>query len=70
MANQPAIPRLQPPDHFGIRGHQDAGPFVLLAAAEGLIQRQFRRVGRLNRLDVQVRSAGIKARNSGNEKRR
>jgi hypothetical protein len=28
-----------------------------------------RRVERLNRLDVQVRHAGIKARNNGNEKR-
>ena len=33
------------------------------------IQRQFRRVERLNRLDVQSRHAGIKARSSGNEKR-
>jgi hypothetical protein len=33
------------------------------------MQRQFRRIERLNRLDVQNRHAGIKARNFGNEKR-
>jgi hypothetical protein len=41
---------------------------VFLDAAEGLIQRQFRRVERLNGLDVQNRHAGIKARGAGNEK--
>jgi hypothetical protein len=43
--------------------------WLLLDAAEGALQRQFRRVERLNRLDVQNRHAGIKARDSGNEKR-
>jgi hypothetical protein len=42
---------------------------LLLDATEGLIQRQFRRVERLNRLDAQDRHAGIKPRGSGNEKR-
>jgi len=53
-----------------IRGHQHAGSLVFLDAAEGQIQRQFRRVERLNGLDVQGRHAGIKARSSANEKRR
>jgi hypothetical protein len=42
---------------------------MFLGAAEVLIQRQFRRVERLNGLDAQVRHAGIKPRISGNEKR-
>ena len=52
-----------------IRGHQHAGSLVFLDAAEGQIQCQFRRIERLNRLDVQDCHAEIKARNSGNEKR-
>jgi hypothetical protein len=43
--------------------------WLLLDAAEGALQRQFRRVERLNRSDVQSRHAGIKARGVGNEKR-
>jgi hypothetical protein len=42
---------------------------MFLDAAEGLIQRQFRRVEKLNGLDAQSRHAGIKARNRSNEKR-
>jgi hypothetical protein len=42
---------------------------VFLDPAERLIQRQFRRIERLNRYDVQVRHAGIKPRRCGNEKR-
>jgi hypothetical protein len=42
---------------------------VFLDTAKGQMQRPFRRVERLNRLDAQDRHAGIKARGSGNEKR-
>jgi hypothetical protein len=42
---------------------------MFLDPAERLIQRQFRRVERLNGLDAQNRHAGIKARGAGNEKR-
>ena len=43
--------------------------WLLLDPAEGLIQREFRRVESLNGLDAQNRHAGIKARGAGNEKR-
>ena len=61
--------RQQPLDHLDIGGHQHAGSLMFLDAAEGVIQRQFRRIERLNGLDVQIRHTGIKPRNRGKAKR-
>jgi hypothetical protein len=56
-------------DSLVIKSSHPMPAWLLLDATEGAIQRQFRRIERLNRLDAQVRHAGIKPRRSGNEKR-